>query len=76
MGDEARLLIEQAEAHGEPPEDPLLLFSVLYGFLLPTSWLSNGFRRHAHNGRTECRNELSVRRQVARAAMATKGSVL
>ena len=28
----ARLLIEQAEAMGEPPEDPLLLFSVLYGF--------------------------------------------
>jgi tetratricopeptide (TPR) repeat protein len=30
----ARLLIEQAEALGEPPEDPLLLFSVLYGFLV------------------------------------------
>ena len=29
----ARLLIEQAEALGEPPEDPLLLFSVLYGFV-------------------------------------------
>ena len=28
----ARLLIEQAEALGEPPEDPLPLFSVLYGF--------------------------------------------
>ena len=28
----AHLLIEQAEALGEPPEDPLLLFSVLYGF--------------------------------------------
>ena len=28
----ARLLIEQAEAMGEPPEDPVLLFSVLYGF--------------------------------------------
>ena len=27
----ARLLIEKAEALGEPPEDPLLLFSVLYG---------------------------------------------
>ena len=24
-------LIENAEALGEPPEDPLLLFSVLYG---------------------------------------------
>jgi class 3 adenylate cyclase/predicted ATPase len=28
----AHHLIEQAEAAGEPPEDPLLLFSVLYGF--------------------------------------------
>jgi class 3 adenylate cyclase/tetratricopeptide (TPR) repeat protein len=32
----ARLLIEQAEALGEPPEDPLLLFSVLHGF-----WAAN-----------------------------------
>jgi predicted ATPase len=32
----ARLLIEQAEGMGEPPEDPLLLFSVLYGF-----WIAN-----------------------------------
>jgi predicted ATPase len=32
----AHLLIEQAEARGEPPEDPLLLFSVLYGF-----WVAN-----------------------------------
>jgi predicted ATPase len=28
----ARLLIEQGEALGEPPEDPLLLYSVLFGF--------------------------------------------
>jgi class 3 adenylate cyclase/predicted ATPase len=28
----ARLLIEQAEALGEPPEDPLLLFSILHSF--------------------------------------------
>jgi predicted ATPase len=34
--EKARLLIEQAEALAEPPEDPLLLFSVLYGF-----WLVN-----------------------------------
>ena len=27
----ARLLIERAEALGEPPEDPLLLFSALFG---------------------------------------------
>jgi predicted ATPase len=32
----ARLLIEQAQARGEPPEDPLLLFSVLYGL-----WVAN-----------------------------------
>jgi predicted ATPase len=32
----ARLLIDQAEALGEPPEDPLLLFSVLSG-----SWAAN-----------------------------------
>ena len=34
--EQARLLIEQAEALGEPPEDPLLLFSMLYGF-----WAAN-----------------------------------
>ena len=32
----AGLLIEQAKALGEPPEDPLLLFSVLYSF-----WVAN-----------------------------------
>jgi tetratricopeptide (TPR) repeat protein len=32
--EQARLLIEQAEARGEPPEDPLLLFSVLYGVFI------------------------------------------
>ena len=34
--DQARSLIERAEALGEPPEDPLLLFSILYGF-----WVMN-----------------------------------
>ena len=29
--EQARLLLEQADALREPPEDPLLLFSVLYG---------------------------------------------
>jgi class 3 adenylate cyclase len=38
----ARLLIEQAEALGEPPEDPLLLFSVLYGFWVPNYVAFNG----------------------------------
>jgi class 3 adenylate cyclase len=32
----ARQLIEQAEALGEPPEDPLLAFSILYSF-----WVAN-----------------------------------
>jgi predicted ATPase len=34
--EQARLFIEQAEALGEPPEDSLLVFSVLYGF-----WIAN-----------------------------------
>jgi class 3 adenylate cyclase/tetratricopeptide (TPR) repeat protein len=34
--DQARLLIEQAETLGDCPEDPLLLFSILYGF-----WATN-----------------------------------
>ena len=42
----ARLLIDQAEALGEPPEDPLLLFSVLFGF-----WVSNYV---AFNGEVVC----------------------
>ena len=33
----ARVLIENAKARGEAPEDPLLLFTVLYGF-----WVANG----------------------------------
>ena len=40
--DRARLLIEQAEALGEPPEDPLLLFSVLNGFWLANYVAGNG----------------------------------
>jgi predicted ATPase len=35
----ARLLIEQAEGLGEPPEDPLLLFTVLYG-VWAASWVA------------------------------------
>jgi predicted ATPase len=38
----ARLLIEQAEAAGEPPEDPLLLFSVLYGISVANFMAFNG----------------------------------
>ncbi len=44
--DQARSLIERAEALGEPLEDPLLLFSVLYGF-----WVANYV---AFNGDVVC----------------------
>jgi class 3 adenylate cyclase/predicted ATPase len=37
----ARLLIEQAEALGEPSEDPLLLFSVLFGFFVEATTAFN-----------------------------------
>jgi hypothetical protein len=40
------LLIEQAETLGEPPEDSLLLFSVLWGF-----WATNYVR---FNGDATC----------------------
>ena len=40
--EQARLLIEQAEALGEPPEDPLLLFSVLYGIWVAKAFAFNG----------------------------------
>jgi tetratricopeptide (TPR) repeat protein len=41
----ARLLIEQAEALGEPPEDPLLLFTVLNAF-----WAARAANLVAFNG--------------------------
>jgi predicted ATPase len=40
--EQARLLIEQAEALGEPPEDPLQLFTVLYGFTAANIITFNG----------------------------------
>ncbi|WP_076858739.1 adenylate/guanylate cyclase domain-containing protein [Bradyrhizobium mercantei] len=39
----ARLLIEQAEALGNPPEDPLMLFSALYGV-----WTANYVASNCH----------------------------
>ncbi len=42
----ARLLIEKAEALGEPPEDPLLLFSVLFGFFAVKILAFNGDAAH------------------------------
>jgi predicted ATPase len=44
--DQARSWIDHAQALGEPPEDPLVLFSVLYGF-----WVVN---RMAFNGPVVC----------------------
>jgi predicted ATPase len=44
--DQARSLIERAEALGEAPEDPLILFSILYGF-----WVTN---HNAFNGDICC----------------------
>jgi class 3 adenylate cyclase/predicted ATPase len=46
---QARLLIEQAEALGEAPEDPLLLFSVLYSLFIANQIAFNGdaLREHA-----------------------------
>ena len=44
--EQARLLIERAETLGEPIDDPLLLFSVLYGF-----WVGN---RMAFKGDVAC----------------------
>jgi class 3 adenylate cyclase/predicted ATPase len=38
----ARVLIEEAQALGEPPENPLVLFSVLYGFWAVNYVASNG----------------------------------
>jgi hypothetical protein len=40
--EQARLLIDQAEALGEPPDDPLLLFSALYGCWVPFYVAFNG----------------------------------
>ncbi|MEA2982718.1 MAG: hypothetical protein QOF09_4541 [Alphaproteobacteria bacterium] len=44
--EKARLLIADAEKHGDSPDDPLLLFSVLYGF-----WVAN---RMAFRGVIAC----------------------
>ena len=56
---EARSLIEQAEALGEPPEDPLLLFSVLYGF-----WVANYVAFNGDAVRELAAQFLSARREA------------
>jgi len=43
---QARALIEQAEELGEPPDDPLLLFSILYGFWVEHLLAFNGDLLH------------------------------
>jgi class 3 adenylate cyclase/tetratricopeptide (TPR) repeat protein len=40
--DQARVYIERAERLGEPPEDPLLLFAILYGFWAANYVVFNG----------------------------------
>jgi predicted ATPase len=45
----ARLLIEQAEASGEPPDDPMLLFSVLY-----SAWVANATAFTDNAGPPKC----------------------
>ncbi len=40
--EQAQLLIQRAEELGETPEDPLLLFSVLYGFWVTYHFEFNG----------------------------------
>ena len=55
----ARLLIEQAEALGEPPEDPLLLFSVLYGF-----WVANFVAFNGDVGARACGAVPGARREA------------
>jgi predicted ATPase len=56
--DQARLYIERAEALGEPPEDPLLLFSILYGV-----WAAN-FVAFDGDALRELSMQLSRGRQV------------
>src|SRR5262249_44181988 len=60
---QAQSLLERAERLGEPPEDPLLLLSVLYGF-----WIANV---NAFNGDVLC--ELAV--QFLALAEQQKGAV-
>ena len=57
--EQARLLIEQAEALGEPPEDPLLLFSVLYGF-----WVANIVAFNGDVGARSCGAVPGARREA------------
>jgi len=49
--EQAPLLIEQAEALGEPAQDPLLLFSVLYGLWVANVFAFNGDVIHEIAGR-------------------------
>jgi hypothetical protein len=65
----ARALIEQAEARGEIPEDPLVLFSLLYSF-----WVShfNGF--HANTVTELAAQFLKLAEQQNAAARACRGT--
>ena len=55
----ARLLMEQAEALGEPAEDPLLLFSVLYG-----NWVASQHEFQSGRGARACGAAPGARREA------------
>ena len=59
----ARLLIKQAEAIGEPLEDPLLLFSVLYAF-----WIGNVVAFHGDVARELAAQFLALAEQETTSA--------
>src|SRR5262249_40266827 len=65
--EQSRLLIEQAEARGEAPEDPLLFLSALYG-----TWPANFV---AFNGKT-CRNLATQFLAVADKQATTSGRLV
>jgi hypothetical protein len=53
--EQARLFIERSEDLGEPPEDPLLLFSVLNGF-----WAANYLSGPVSHNRRDDRHQQRV----------------
>jgi len=73
----ARLLIEQAEALGEPPEDPLLLFSVLYGFWVANyvAFNGNALRELAAQALAENRVPLMMRHRLMGLSLLSTGDI-
>jgi predicted ATPase/class 3 adenylate cyclase len=73
----ARLLIEQAEALGETPEDPLLLFSVLYSFWVANyvAFNGNALRELAAQAFTENRVPLMMRHRLMGLSLLSTGDI-